>query len=134
MANIIEITDFNSPQLDIYARMSEGQLLNRHEPEKGIFIAESPKVVERALDAGCEPISMLVERKHIDGEAKSVIILHVLLGFLQSGAGLSEFHGQRNEPVSDGTFVEKPGDGFHRLKRASFFSAFFRTGGRRRRV
>ena len=73
MANIIEITDFNSPQLDIYARMSEGQLLNRHEPEKGIFIAESPKVVERALDAGCEPISMLVERTHIDGEAKPVI-------------------------------------------------------------
>lgn len=73
MANIIEITDFNSPQLDIYARMSEGQLLNRHEPEKGIFIAESPKVVERELDAGCEPISMLVERKHIDGEAKPVI-------------------------------------------------------------
>ena len=73
MANIIEITDFNSPQLDIYARMSEGQLLNRHEPEKGIFRAESPKVVERALDAGCEPISMLVERKHIDGEAKPII-------------------------------------------------------------
>lgn len=73
MANIIEITDFNSPQLDIYARMSEGQLLNRHEPEKGIFIAESPKVVERALDAGCEPISMFVERKHIDGEAKPII-------------------------------------------------------------
>lgn len=73
MANIIEITDFNSPQLDIYARMSEGQLLNRHEPEKGIFIAESPKVVERALDAGCEPISMLVECKHIDGEAKPII-------------------------------------------------------------
>lgn len=73
MANIIEITDFNSPQLDIYARMSEGQLLNRHEPEKGIFIAESSKVVERALDAGCEPISMLVERKHIDGEAKPII-------------------------------------------------------------
>ena len=73
MAKIIEITDFNSPQLDIYARMSEGQLLNRHEPEKGIFIAESPKVVERALDAGCEPISMLVEHKHIDGEAKPII-------------------------------------------------------------
>ena len=73
MANIIEITDFNSPQLDIYARMSEGHLLNRHEPEKGIFIAESPKVVERALDAGCEPISMLVEHKHIDGEAKPII-------------------------------------------------------------
>ena len=68
MANIIEITDFNSPQLDIYARMSEGHLLNRHEPEKGIFIAESPKVVERALDAGCEPISMLVEHKHACAE------------------------------------------------------------------
>ena len=53
--------------------MSEGHLLNRHEPEKGIFIAESPKVVERALDAGCEPISMLVEHKHIDGEAKPII-------------------------------------------------------------
>ena len=73
MANIIEITDFNSPQLDIYARMSEGQLLNRHDPEKGIFIAESPKVVERALDAGCEPISMLIEHKHIEGEAKPIL-------------------------------------------------------------
>ena len=73
MANIIEITDFNSPQLDIYARMSEGHLLNRHEPEKGIFIAESAEVVERAVDAGCEPISMLVEHKHIDGEAKPII-------------------------------------------------------------
>lgn len=73
MANIIEITDFQAEELDIYARLSEGQLLNRHEPEKGIFIAESPKVVERALDAGYEPISLLVERKHIEGEAKTVI-------------------------------------------------------------
>ena len=54
MANIIEITDFSAPELDIYARLTEAQLLNRHEPEKGIFIAESPKVIERALDAGCE--------------------------------------------------------------------------------
>ena len=52
MANIIEITDFSAPELDIYARLTEAQLLNRHEPEKGIFIAESPKVIERALDAG----------------------------------------------------------------------------------
>ena len=73
MSNIIEITDFESPELDIYARLSENQLLNRHEPEKGIFIAESPKVVERALDAGYEPISLLLERKHIDGQAKDVI-------------------------------------------------------------
>ncbi len=73
MSNIIEITDFNAPELDIYARLTEGQLLNRHEPEKGIFIAESPKVIERALDAGCVPISLLLEKKHIDGEAKDII-------------------------------------------------------------
>ena len=73
MANIIEITDFNALELDIYARLTEGQLLNRHEPEKGIFIAESPKVIERALDAGCEPISLLLEKKHIDGQAKEII-------------------------------------------------------------
>jgi len=62
MPNIIEITDFEATELDIYARLSENQLLNRHEPEKGIFIAESPKVVERALDAGYEPISLLLEK------------------------------------------------------------------------
>lgn len=73
MSNIIEITDFAAPELDVYARLTEVQLLNRHEPEKGLFIAESPKVIERALDAGCEPVSFLVERKHIDGEAKDII-------------------------------------------------------------
>ena len=73
MSNIIEITNFNAPELDIYARLSEGQLLNRHEPEKGLFIAESPKVVERALDAGYEPVSMLLEPKHIEGQAKEII-------------------------------------------------------------
>lgn len=71
--NIIEITDFEAPELDIYARLNENQLLNRHEPEKGIFIAESPKVIERALDAGCQPISLLLERKHIEGQARDVI-------------------------------------------------------------
>lgn len=73
MANIIEITDFNAPELDIYARLSEGQLLNRHEPEKGLFIAESPKVIERALDAGYIPVSILVENKHVNGQAKDII-------------------------------------------------------------
>ena len=73
MSNIIEITDFNAPELDVYARISEIQLLNRAEPEKGIFIAESPKVIERALDSGCQPISFLVEHKHIEGEAKELI-------------------------------------------------------------
>ena len=74
MANIIEITDFNAPELDIYARLSENQLLHYHEPiKKGLFIAESPKVIERALNAGCVPVSMLLERKHITGEAKDII-------------------------------------------------------------
>lgn len=73
MANIIEITDFHAPELDIYARLSEAQLLHIYEPEQGLFIAESPKVIHRALDAGCEPVSILVERKHIEGEAKGII-------------------------------------------------------------
>lgn len=73
MPNIIEITDFTAPELDVYARLTEAQLLNREEPAKGMFIAESPKVIERALDAGCQPVSLLMERKHIDGQAKDVI-------------------------------------------------------------
>jgi tRNA G18 (ribose-2'-O)-methylase SpoU len=73
MKNIIEITNFMAPELDVYARLTEGQLLNRHEPDKGMFIAESPKVIERALDAGCVPISFLVEKKHIEGQAAYLI-------------------------------------------------------------
>lgn len=73
MSNIIEITDFLAPELDVYARLTENQLINRHEPEKGLFIAESPKVIERALDAGYEPVSLLLERKHLDGQAKDII-------------------------------------------------------------
>ena len=73
MANIIEITDFSALELDVYARLSEGQLLNRHEPENGLFIAESPKVIERALDAGYQPVSLLLEPKHITGEARELI-------------------------------------------------------------
>ena len=73
MANVIEITDFTAPELDVYARLTEAQLLNREEPAKGLFIAESPKVIERALDADCQPVSLLMERKHIDSQAKDVI-------------------------------------------------------------
>lgn len=73
MANIIEITDFLAPELDVYARLTEVQLLNREYPEKGLFIAESPKVIERVLNAGCFPVSILVEKKHIEGEAKEII-------------------------------------------------------------
>lgn len=73
MANIIEIKDFSAPELDAYARLTEAQLRNRLEPEKGIFIAESPKVICRALDAGYEPVSLLTERKHLHGQAKALI-------------------------------------------------------------
>lgn len=73
MPNIIEITDFDAPELDVYARLSEVQLLNREHPEQGLFIAESPKVIERALNAGFEPVSCLLERKHIVGEAKEIL-------------------------------------------------------------
>ena len=73
MANVIEITDFTAPELDVYARLSEGQLLNRAEPENGMFIAESPRVIERALDAGCVPVSFLSEDRHIEKEAKEIL-------------------------------------------------------------
>ena len=73
MPNIIEIKDFHAPELDVYARLNENQLLNRADPANAMFIAESPKVVERAMNAGYEPVSMLVETKHIEGEAKDVI-------------------------------------------------------------
>ena len=73
MANIIEITDFSAPELDVYARLTEAQLLNRHNIKEGLFIAESPKVIGRALDAGCQPVSILVERSRIRGESREVI-------------------------------------------------------------
>ena len=73
MNNIIEITDFNAPELDVYARLTEAQLINKEFPEKGLFIAESPKVIERALDAGYEPVSCLTEKRHINGENKHVL-------------------------------------------------------------
>ena len=73
MGNIVEITDFSDPALDVYARLTEAQLLNRFEPAKGMFIAESPKVIHRALDGGCEPVSLLMERKDIEGSAREII-------------------------------------------------------------
>ena len=73
MPNIVEITDFSAPELDIYARLTENQLRNRAEPENALFIAESPKVIDRALDAGYEPVSLLMERKHVAGQAKEIV-------------------------------------------------------------
>lgn len=73
MGEIHEITDFAAPELDVYARLSERELLRYDEPLSGLFIAESPKVIERALDAGYEPLSLLLEPKHIEGEARDIV-------------------------------------------------------------
>ena len=70
---IIEITDLSAPELDVYARLTEAQLRNRLEPEKGVFIAESTKVIGTALDAGYQPLSLLMERKHIEGQAAEIL-------------------------------------------------------------
>ena len=73
MPHIIEITDLSAPELAPYTKLTEAQLRNKLEPEKGIFIAESPKVIGTALDAGCEPLSFLMERRQIDGPAAGVL-------------------------------------------------------------
>ena len=114
---VIEIKDFNAPELDIYARLSENQLLNREHPEDGIFIAESPKVIERALDSGCVPISMLVEKKHIETQAKELIerckdipvftadfdILTNLTGFMLTRGMLCAMHRPKLKSIEDVT-------------------------------
>ena len=73
MPNIIEITDFSDPTLDVYARLTEAQLLNRLHPGEGLFIAESPVVIGYALDAGYQPVSLLMERRHIAGKAAALL-------------------------------------------------------------
>lgn len=73
MANIIEITDITAPELDVYARLTQAQLRNKKDPDNGIFIVESPKVIQLALNAGYTPISLLMETKHIYGDAAKII-------------------------------------------------------------
>ena len=73
MASIIEIQNFSDPALDLYARLTENQLLNRADPENALFIAESPLVIGRALDAGCKPVSFLMERQHIGGKGREIL-------------------------------------------------------------
>lgn len=115
MPNIIEITDFSALELDIYARLTEAQLLNRDNPAEGMFIAESPKVIERALDAGYVPVSLLLERKHITGEAKDIIkrcgnipvytadfeVLTQLTGFPLTRGALCAMHRPSLPTISD---------------------------------
>ncbi len=73
MANIIEIHAFSDPALDVYARLTENQLLNRADPDNALFVAESPLVIGRALDAGCEPVSFLMERQHTQGKGREIL-------------------------------------------------------------
>ena len=73
MANILEIQDFSDPALDVYARLTENQLLNRADPDTALFVAESPLVIGRALDAGCEPVSFLMERQHTQGKGREIL-------------------------------------------------------------
>lgn len=73
--NMIEITDFDATELDVYARLTEAQLLNKDHPEDGLFIAESPKVISRALDGGYEPVSVLVEKKQVLEDAETIAVL-----------------------------------------------------------
>ena len=73
MPNVIAITDFNAPELDVYARLTENQLVCRRDPTQALFIAESPVVIERALDAGCVPVSFLTETKHVEGKGRALI-------------------------------------------------------------
>ena len=115
MPNIIEITDFHAPELDPYARLTQNQLRNRLEPEKGIFIAESPKVVDRALDAGYKPVSLLMERKQITGPAAGILsrcgdapvytadreMLAELTGFELTRGVLCAFHRPAPRPVEE---------------------------------
>lgn len=75
MSHIINITDFNDPALDVFARLTEAQLRNKMEPQKGIFIAESAKVIRYALLAGYEPVSMLMEHKHVEGQGAELIAM-----------------------------------------------------------
>ena len=115
MPNIIEITDFHAPELDPYARLTQNQLRNRLEPEKGIFIAESPQVIDRALDAGYKLVSLLMERKQITGPAAGILsrcgdapvytadreMLAELTGFELTRGVLCAFHRPAPRPVEE---------------------------------
>ena len=73
MGNIIHITDINCAELDVYARLTEAQLKNRRNPEQGLFVAESAKVISHALDAGYEPVSFLMEQRQMEGQGQSLL-------------------------------------------------------------
>ena len=73
MSNIIRIEDFSDPRLDLFVRLTGAQLRSKLEPEKGVFIAESPTVIEVALDSGCEPVALLTDERLINGSVEKII-------------------------------------------------------------
>lgn len=115
MSNIIEITDFSAPELDIFARLNEVQLLHYFEPQPGIFIAESPAVIERALDAGYLPLSLLIEQKQLDGQTQTILarcgkvpvytgdfqVLKQLTGFPMTRGALCAMRRKPAKPVEE---------------------------------
>ena len=96
MSRIYEITDFSAPELDVYARLTENQLVNRADPLNALFIAESPLVIGRALDAGCVPVSFLMEKKHVEGKAGEILArcpdVPVFVSELEVLTQLTDFH------------------------------------------
>lgn len=116
MAQIIEIDDINALELEAYAKLTEAQLRNRLEPEKGIFIAESPKVIKLALEAGYKPLSLLMEGKHLTGDAAPLLsmlgddipvytatrdILTVLTGYKLTRGVLAAFRRPKLQTVEE---------------------------------
>ena len=108
MAHIIPITDVSDPRLDVFARLTEAQLRNKLEPEKGVFIAESPKVITLALDAGYTPLSLLMEERQLEGPARELLprcepapvytgardVLASLTGYVSPGGCCAPFAGR----------------------------------------
>ena len=103
MSRIYEITDFSAPELDVYARLTENQLVNRADPLNALFIAESPLVIGRALDAGCVPVSFLMEKKHVEGKAGEILArcpdVPVFVSELEVLTQLTGFHLTRGMPM-----------------------------------
>ena len=107
MAKIFDISDFSAPELDVYARLTENQLVNRADPANALFIAESPLVIGRALDAGCVPVSFLMERRHVDGKAREILArcpadIPVYAAELDVLTQLTGFHLTRGMPGTAG--------------------------------
>ena len=112
---IIEVTSLQQPGVEVFSTLTEAQLRNRLEPRKGIFIAESPKVIKVALDEGYEPLALLCERRHIDGDAKAIIeqcgdipvytgerdLLASLTGYLLTRGVLCAFRRPMTKPVAE---------------------------------